>query len=527
MWSSVSGPVRRCLSRSVLSWSGILGVLLLGCAKHPASAPDPKLVDLGARLWAVSGSDHVAVLEVVPAGRALETERISARKSLNRRCPPPLSACADDAPLTELAHLEALGSRARWTATYTFGPDQLSMGVSYSCTASDLGSPDLPRELVCGKNGRLTIEPDGDGFETNLMGPNWDQLDGDGQQLTRARPMDVAFRMVSRPRGNSSPETDWIGSVIESKSTPEPPLRDLEQAIASQGVDPATIPLADAIEMRDELAGDPYDFLRTPAERLHDLERIVRPILRLPGEPKPPEKVLTAEATTTPSGLAYEMIDHGYGSVHPTDADGISVSYRAWRDDGVQIVGVQRVEVATVVKDMVIPGFWEAMTLLVEGDKATIWVPEELAYEGDPDRPGGTLMFEVYVLTVVPELAPPLHVAEPPDDALQTPRGVFWIRTSETTGGVAPEPTDRIHLRAPAWTTDGVLVSGASTVGAADPRRVSSLIPGLSEAIQLLAVGERATFWVPATGMNTYLRKRYQMLVFDIELLEIVSPPEP
>jgi len=45
---------------------------------------------------------------------------------------------------------------------------------------------------------------------------------------------------------------------------------------------------------------------------------------------------------------------------------------------------------------------------MVEGEKRRIWIPEELAYKGQPQRPQGMLVFEVE-LVKISEAAPPHH----------------------------------------------------------------------------------------------------------------------
>jgi hypothetical protein len=55
----------------------------------------------------------------------------------------------------------------------------------------------------------------------------------------------------------------------------------------------------------------------------------------------------------------------------------------------------------------VIPGWSEALQLMVEGEKCRIWIPEPLAYKGQPQRPQGMLVFDVELVKISD--APPPH----------------------------------------------------------------------------------------------------------------------
>jgi FKBP-type peptidyl-prolyl cis-trans isomerase len=48
----------------------------------------------------------------------------------------------------------------------------------------------------------------------------------------------------------------------------------------------------------------------------------------------------------------------------------------------------------------VIPGWTEAVQLMVVGEKRLVWIPEELAYKGQPDAPAGMLVFEIELLEI-------------------------------------------------------------------------------------------------------------------------------
>jgi peptidylprolyl isomerase len=47
-----------------------------------------------------------------------------------------------------------------------------------------------------------------------------------------------------------------------------------------------------------------------------------------------------------------------------------------------------------------IPGWIEGMQMMTVGEKRRLWVPGNLAYDGVPRRPHGTLVFDVELLDV-------------------------------------------------------------------------------------------------------------------------------
>jgi peptidylprolyl isomerase len=48
----------------------------------------------------------------------------------------------------------------------------------------------------------------------------------------------------------------------------------------------------------------------------------------------------------------------------------------------------------------VISGLVEGLQLMVVGEKRRFWIPEKLAYNGQPGHPQGTLVFDVELVEV-------------------------------------------------------------------------------------------------------------------------------
>jgi peptidylprolyl isomerase len=47
----------------------------------------------------------------------------------------------------------------------------------------------------------------------------------------------------------------------------------------------------------------------------------------------------------------------------------------------------------------VIPGWTEGVQLMVAGEKRRLWIPQDLAYKGQPGPPAGMLVFDIELLS--------------------------------------------------------------------------------------------------------------------------------
>jgi peptidylprolyl isomerase len=107
-----------------------------------------------------------------------------------------------------------------------------------------------------------------------------------------------------------------------------------------------------------------------------------------------------ADATVTDSGLAYKVLVEGTGD-SPTLADDVTVHYTGWTTDGKMFdSSVARGEPSTFGVTQVIAGWTEGLQSMKEGGKHRLWIPEELAYRGQPGRPAGMLVFDVELLGI-------------------------------------------------------------------------------------------------------------------------------
>jgi len=125
-------------------------------------------------------------------------------------------------------------------------------------------------------------------------------------------------------------------------------------------------------------------------------------LLSFTGVPATPADVKSApaDAKKTSSGLAYKTLKEGVGARHPKPSDKVTVDYSGWTTDGKMFdSSVLRCAPASFPLDNVIPGWTEGLQLMVEGQKARFWIPQQLAYKGQ-SPPYGMLVFDVELIKI-------------------------------------------------------------------------------------------------------------------------------
>ncbi len=117
---------------------------------------------------------------------------------------------------------------------------------------------------------------------------------------------------------------------------------------------------------------------------------------RAPSDVKSPP----AEAKKTASGLAYKVLEKGTGARHPTASSQVTVHYTGWTTDGKMFdSSVVRGEPIAFPLNGVIAGWTEGVQLMVEGEKARFWIPQNLAYKGE-SAPYGMLVFDIELIKI-------------------------------------------------------------------------------------------------------------------------------
>ncbi len=120
-------------------------------------------------------------------------------------------------------------------------------------------------------------------------------------------------------------------------------------------------------------------------------------------DPNAPDDVAAPpeDATTTDSGLAYKILEEGQGD-SPTKTSTVRVHYTGWTTDGNKFDSSHdRGKPAEFPLNRVIAGWTEGVSMMKEGEKRRLWIPEKLAYQGRPGAPQGMLVFDVELLKIV------------------------------------------------------------------------------------------------------------------------------
>jgi FKBP-type peptidyl-prolyl cis-trans isomerase len=111
------------------------------------------------------------------------------------------------------------------------------------------------------------------------------------------------------------------------------------------------------------------------------------------------------EMKTTASGLKYQVMKQGTGTVSPKATDTVNVHYHGTLLNGTVFdSSVQRGQPISFPLNGVIPGWTEGLQLMKVGDKFKFEIPPNLAYGPNSPTPtippNSTLVFEVELLGI-------------------------------------------------------------------------------------------------------------------------------
>lgn len=131
----------------------------------------------------------------------------------------------------------------------------------------------------------------------------------------------------------------------------------------------------------------------------------LRSIERRPEPPRAPAALAAPPkaATTTESGLSYQVLERGKGQRSPSADSRVRVHYSGWTPDG-QLFdsSVVRGHPTEVRLNRMMPGWVEGVQKMVEGERTVFWIPEKLAYGGRPVGTPGNLVYEINLLEILP-----------------------------------------------------------------------------------------------------------------------------
>jgi peptidylprolyl isomerase len=243
-----------------------------------------------------------------------------------------------------------------------------------------------------------------------------------------------------------------------------------------------------------------------------------------PGIPAPADVAAPpADAEKTSTGLASKILTAGKGKDKPLITDTVKVHYTGWTTDGKMFdSSVQRGEPISFQLNGVIPGWSEGVQLMVVGEKRRFWIPEELAYKGQPGRPQGMLVFEVELLDIMKPPKPPTDLAKPPADAIKEKDGLITRVLEKGKGKDRAQADSQATVHLTVWSVDGKLIQSTAMDGEPIKLQVKQLIPGVSEALQLMVEGEKRRAWVPPElAQRGQGQGPKETVVVDLELVKL------
>lgn len=240
-----------------------------------------------------------------------------------------------------------------------------------------------------------------------------------------------------------------------------------------------------------------------------------------------------ADAEKTASGLASTVLKAGDGGDKPSAEAVVEVHYTGWQSSDGEMFDSshKRGKPAQFPLNRVIKGWTEGLQLMSKGEKRRFWIPAELAYGNTPSRPGaptGQLVFDVELLGFEepPKIETPPDVAAVPADAEKTASGLAY-KVLKPADGPKPTAESMVEVHYSGWTTDGKLFDSSVKRGRPASFPLNGVIKGWTEGVQLMSVGEKTRFWIPAEMAYGETPKRpgapAGMLVFDIELIGILG----
>jgi FKBP-type peptidyl-prolyl cis-trans isomerase len=129
------------------------------------------------------------------------------------------------------------------------------------------------------------------------------------------------------------------------------------------------------------------------------------------------------------------------------------------------------------------------------------------------------------------QIPAPADVAATPADAQKTASGLASKVLQKGTGTEKPNAWDKVKVHYTGWMTDGKMFDSSVQRGQPAEFPLSGVIKGWTEGLQLMVVGEKRRFWIPAGLAYGDTPRRpggpSGTLVFDVELLGITAGIKP
>ncbi len=234
----------------------------------------------------------------------------------------------------------------------------------------------------------------------------------------------------------------------------------------------------------------------------------------------------------TATGAVFRVLRRGTGLANPDPWDDVRLHLTGWTSDGRMFdssIAKGRPEAHRV--DRLAAGLRDAISTMVTGECRRVWIPAAVAAPGVADRPQGMVVYDLELLDIIDQPAPPVtpvHVAAPPATAKRTRRGVFYEVIGRGDGARVPTIWDEVEINYAGWTPDGKLFDTSIGKGVATYPVAAGVIAGWTDVFTHMAVGDKWRVWIPGElGYRGVPDKPRGMTVFEIELVKLIDRPKP
>ncbi|MEM9168460.1 MAG: FKBP-type peptidyl-prolyl cis-trans isomerase [Pseudomonadota bacterium] len=242
---------------------------------------------------------------------------------------------------------------------------------------------------------------------------------------------------------------------------------------------------------------------------------------------------------TTDSGLQYRIDSKAEGDcVKPAATDVVGVHYVGTLTSGADFDSSRaRGEPAQFPLNGVIKGWSEGVQLMCEGDRFTFFVPPELGYgergAGAAIGPNEALIFDVELLNVISpernlEKAQAFLEENGAEEGVEvTESGLqYTVLESGPDDGASPSADNQVTVHYKGTLLDGTEFDSSYSRGQPATFPLNGVIPGWTEGVQLMSVGDKFRFFIPPAlaygerGAGARIGPN-EALIFDVELIEV------
>jgi len=233
------------------------------------------------------------------------------------------------------------------------------------------------------------------------------------------------------------------------------------------------------------------------------------------------------DARHEPCGSTSRLLSSGSGEQRATDDDRVLLEYVTFARSGRMLDSSARHDepIDESVRNLA-PGLGCVVKRMSVGEARRVWLPATLTpldQEGPRTVAPVDLTVDLTLRKLIQAPQRPAEYAAPPRSAQHTATGLYFKALHRGTGQTHPAANSRVTIYHSGWTDRGELFESSVFAGHPASYLTYELPRGLSEGIQLMRVGDKARFWLPARLAYAEAHRSAPKgpVVFDVELLAI------